>query len=50
MKMTPLTHPKLVNFVNNLTVRLGDFLINILVETWLNVQSLGKRWEVVDSF
>lgn len=49
VKLVPLTDPKLVNFVDNLSVRLGNFLVNILVETWLNAQKLGQRWEVVDS-
>lgn len=49
MKPIPLTDPKLVNSVNNLGVRLGDFLIDILVETRLNAQKLGQRRKVVDS-
>lgn len=49
VKLVPLTHPKLVNSANNLLVRLGNFLVNILVETRLNAQKLGHRREVVDS-
>lgn len=49
VKLVPLTNPKLVNSVNDLLVRLGDFLVDILVETRLNAQELGQRWEVVDS-
>lgn len=45
--LTALTHPEVVEALGHAEMLGRDVCLEVLVETWLQWDELGQRWEVV---